>query len=502
MRDSTLNGGNAYLASLRSACDSARREAEPFPDAESVVSSFAGWSRDVLFTPEWMETRSERGGLSDLLTLPPSLSPFRSLRCVPDPARRESLMKALSEVIEGRESDGAGLAAWLLGRGFAKGLVAELSETNERLGQLVTEVRNLVGSHDIVHSAFGEALTEALQDSPSARSAMLSILEFWVSHINASPDTGTYSMDKDSFRTLVDEWRKAPSVAALWKGQEAPYPVHFDALEIIPNILPVDRAKILERLDGFRFPDPLRQILRHPEILHDRDEIAAILTDSPTCSDDGRSWNGSLLAPLALQTAESHCRALWEAVQRAADPDDPDANAVEQVRITLSSWFEELGRIVMARADGRFLGSHWLFMKIADERLERGRHHRAGGQLDRLLREVDLFEWISRGLSGAGLSARDIVGLVDFPASAASEAVAPGKAKGTFAFLKDLAGSSVVDVMGGEHCDPGMSMLGVVPGEERTTEDDGGRDVVEPPREAGQQRVAIIRTNRTLPRSP
>ena len=62
---------------------------------------------------------------------------------------------------------------------------------------------------------------------------------------------------------------------------------------------------------------------------------------------------------------------------------------------------------------------------------------------------------------------------------------APGKAKGAFTFFEYLAGSTVVHVMGGEHCDPGMSMLGVVPGEERPAEGDRGRDIVESPGEAG-----------------
>ena len=63
--------------------------------------------------------------------------------------------------------------------------------------------------------------------------------------------------------------------------------------------------------------------------------------------------------------------------------------------------------------------------------------------------------------------------------------LAPGEAKRTLAFFEDLAGSTVVHVMGGEHCDPGMSMLGVVPGEERTAEGGRGGDVFEPSGETG-----------------
>ena len=41
-----------------------------------------------------------------------------------------------------------------------------------------------------------------------------------------------------------------------------------------------------------------------------------------------------------------------------------------------------------------------------------------------------------------------------------------------------------MDIVRGEHGNAAMSMLGVVPREERSTEGDGGGDVVEAPREA------------------
>ena len=43
----------------------------------------------------------------------------------------------------------------------------------------------------------------------------------------------------------------------------------------------------------------------------------------------------------------------------------------------------------------------------------------------------------------------------------------------------------MMNVVRGEHRDAAMAMLGVVPGEERSAEGDGGGDVVEAPREAG-----------------
>ena len=43
----------------------------------------------------------------------------------------------------------------------------------------------------------------------------------------------------------------------------------------------------------------------------------------------------------------------------------------------------------------------------------------------------------------------------------------------------------MMDIIGGEHRDPGMAVLGVVPGEERPAEGDGGGNVFEAAREAG-----------------
>ena len=45
--------------------------------------------------------------------------------------------------------------------------------------------------------------------------------------------------------------------------------------------------------------------------------------------------------------------------------------------------------------------------------------------------------------------------------------------------------SGMMDIIGGEHRDPGMAVLGVVPGEERPAEGDGSGDIVEAAGEAG-----------------
>ena len=421
MRDPILDRSNAYLAARRQTRDAACENVEGLAGTEAVVLDLARWCREVLFDTYAAEPGNQSHDLSDLLTFASTQPPLEVLRRVPDATQRQSLEGAFVALMEGSETEQGDVVAWLLGDALAKGLVDELSADKRRAGNLLSGLQHLVESQDVVHCAFEESLLARLHDSPRARSAILSELESRISDINRNPGTGTNPRERESFNTFVDEWCSKPSIGRVWRDAESPMPVHYGALTLIPTILPADRAAFLERLDGFRFPYPIHQVLQYPAILHDRDEIAALLEVAPACSDDGRSWNGKHVALLVLQTAEAHCHARWEAMQRAVDADRGDSEAEEKTRTLLSSWLEELGRIVMARPDGRFLGSQWLFMKFADERLERALRRHAGHGREHLLRQVDLIEWIALGLSGAGLSAEAISGLVDLPDSAVAE---------------------------------------------------------------------------------
>lgn len=255
--------------------------------------------------------------------------------------------------------------------------------------------------------------------------SILSDLEAKISDINANPGIGTYAGDRDAFNAFVEAWRSSPSIDELWQAQGDSFLVHYDVLDIIPSILPTDRAAILDRLDRFDFPHPIRQILRHNTILHNRDEIAATLKAAPRCTADGQSWNGRLLALLVLKSAEEHCRDRWQELHQEKNFDDDNSEVREEMKKTFASWFEELGCIVMARPDGEFLGPQWLLMKVVDERLDRARRDRIGDRVHEYLWQDDLIEWITLGLSKAGLTAGTIATLVDFPEIPAVSGLAP-----------------------------------------------------------------------------
>lgn len=425
MREPLLDQNDDYLVAFRRACDTARKEATDCADAETIVAGLARWCREALLATRVVKT--EGRGLSDLLVLPPARSPLRVFQGIVDTSRRRSLEEGFTALMEGSENEHRAVMAWLFGRALAQGFVDELTAENAPTQPLLARLWSLVQPPGVEYGAFEESLQEQLRHSPAARSAMRSELETWISDIQSDPGSGTSSSERKEFNAFVDSWRSSPSLDKLWKAQEGLFPVHYDLLKILPGILPTDRAAILTCLDHFDFPHPIRQVLQHNAILHDRDEITEALKLAPTCSEDGRSWNGRQVALLVLQTAEEHCQALWQAVHRGDSVDNDDPEVMGTTQTILSSWFEELGRTVMARPDRQFLGPQWLLLKVADERLDRARRTRTGDQSAKYLRQDDLIEWIALGLSKAGLTAGTIAPLVDFPDLPASYALAPAQ---------------------------------------------------------------------------
>ena len=69
----------------------------------------------------------------------------------------------------------------------------------------------------------------------------------------------------------------------------------------------------------------------------------------------------------------------------------------------------------MNRHDGRFLGSQWMLLKIADQRVGRARRGHVQVRESNNFRQDDLIEWISLGLYKAGLTGHDVEALVEFP---------------------------------------------------------------------------------------
>ena len=429
MRDSLLDQNNAYLAAIRRTCDAARLEAQRLADAGAFVSHMGEWCREILFNTSLLGTGNNGHGLSYLLTLPADHSPMRVLQHIPG-STRQPLEEGFTALLEGRENDLRDALAWLFGQALAKGLVDKLTDGDESTEHLLVRLLRLIGSEDVARCAFEESFQELLHNSQSARSAILSELENQIRDINDDPGNYTTETERSVFNTFVAEWRSNSSIEKVWNPSPLAenFRIYSGLLSMAPCILPTDRTAVLTLLNHFDFPNPIRKFLQRPAVLHDRDEIAAILETAPICSKDGRTWNDSLLVLLALQTVGLHCHALWGATYQAANSDDTNSELRETVAATLSSWLEELGRIVMARPDGQFLGPQWLLMEAANER--RGRAHRshANGQSSEYLQQAEVIEWIAVGLSKAGLTSAKIASLVDFPEVSNDGKLAPAQA--------------------------------------------------------------------------
>ena len=427
MRDPLIDRENVYLAASRRACEAARMQIGQSVGSESVVPELTRWCKHTLFGTDALKTWSEGQTLSDLMTLPTEQSPLRSFAGIADEARRRSLQDGFTALLVGSENEWKNGLAWGFGQALANAMVGHLAEEKIPSQCLLPGIWNLVKSHELTYCAFTEALPELLRNSPPAMLEILSDLRTRFDDINTNPGVGAFSMERQGFNDFVDAWRINRSIEELWKFREHWLPIPYDLLDLVACMLTADSVAVLRLLDHFDFPHPIRQVLQHPTILHDREAIANALEVAPICSDDNRTWNHSLPALLLLEAAERHCQDLWEAACRADDPEKADSGILERTKAILVLWFEALGRIVMAREDGPFLGPQWLLLKTVDERMDRARRNATGDRRLTRLRQDDLIEWIAGGLSKAGLVGDQVAALVGFPSRPHSDQGARAK---------------------------------------------------------------------------
>ena len=411
--DPLIERDNAYLAAGRRARDAARVEARSLVDAEDIVSKLGDWCKRVLFRSVSVKSESDGQDLSDILALPPDQSALAAFAHLPAGASRQSLEDGFRAVLDNSEHTQRHALEWLFGRALANALVEELVRDGSPVRHVLPGIWNLAGSRDLLYAAVTETLPKLLCNSPSAFRVVLAQLDTAIDDINRNPGIGTYSAERVGFNAFVEEWRSKRSLIELWKARHHGPPVHYDLLDLVSVIAPVDRAAVLAKLERFDFPHPIRQILQYNTILHDRAEIAAALEAAPACTDDRQRWNYRMSAVLLLEAAEHHCQELWSAVHRPVGSPEAVGAPLEETSGILSSWFEDLGRIVMERSDGGFLGSQWLLLKSADERVGRGRGDDPDDQ--RYLRQADVIQWIACGLVKAGLSGTEVASLVELP---------------------------------------------------------------------------------------
>lgn len=425
MRDPMLDGATAYLVGYRNAGEAGRREASELAEADVIVAGLVGWCRLLLRDTDTINDWQEGWELSRLLALPPDQLPFLALDNVTDTKQRNILRTLFESLLEDGDRRDPNVMAWLLGSALAKALVECLEQSNGLGKYPIVGFQNLASSHDVTHFAFEETLEPLLRDHRSAFAAILSALDREIEIIVQDPGIGTFRSERETFKRAIEVWRSKPTAEKLWRTSGHWVPIGYRILDLVPCIAPIDRAEILKRLDRLDFPHPIRQVLAASSVLHDREEIAAMLREAPSCSDDGQSWNQRLTALLVLKTAEAHCEELWWEANKVQEEGKVDPELIQEIKNTLSSWLHQLAAIVMARQDGRFLGSQWLLLKVVDERMERARGRRVEGRRTEQVRQEDVIEWIAMGLSKAGLQGRDIEGLVEFPESSSGGNVDP-----------------------------------------------------------------------------
>lgn len=409
MRDPLFERRDDYLAHANALQEAVRAQIDDLPDPDQLVENLTAWCRAAL--------RESEADMPDHAR--PLLEVLSLYGTTASPSSTKEGLAALVADVEHPQRD---LAAWLLGHALANLLVDELASGNAPSLLLPPNLEGGPSSLDLTHAAFHESLRSRLADLRAVRQTLLSHLQDQVDHICDAPGLGTYTSDRDRFLTFVREWTSNPTLDALWQDPGDTFLVDYHVLDLFPTIMSVERQAVLNLMDRFRFPHPIDQVLTSHAILYDRDEISAALKAAPACSDDGRIWNGSHLAPLLLRTAEEHARRLWEAARAgpASEPKDDEPRAL------LAVWFEELARLVLQRPDGQFLASQWALAKLVDERRSRHLALTEEGQASgRFLPQIILIEMTFTGLATAGLTGDAITAGIDFPTVPTNLQVSP-----------------------------------------------------------------------------
>ena len=400
----------------------ASEAAARLPEAAAMIAGLAEWCRAVLFGADVIDSDDQGNGLSFLVARLTTKYPENAFRAISDPERRQSLEAGFRALIEGREHPQRDVIGWL----FGKALVNAIEQNNERIGLLVPKLWNTVKWDFLVSSAFVDSLRDLISRSQSDRRAIIDLFKSRIHDINDVPAIdAALSHDREELRQAVSVWRANPSIDGL---RELGF-VNFEdsLLSMIPGLLAAARSEIINCLDCLDFPHPIQQILFRPPVMHDREEIAAVLEKAPPCSNDGRSWNRHPFALLVLQVVDDHSDALWRAVLAAEGSDDAELQALETVKDTLLPWIKQLGRIIMARSDAQFLATQWLFTKLIDERQQRAHYGIARQSPDRRIPQADLIEWVALGLAKANLTAGMIADQVDFSRLPPGGKIAPSR---------------------------------------------------------------------------
>ena len=424
MRDARLGhhpGNLAFEGRRREAHSAAERCAE----ADQIVAGLARWCCDALFGNYVIDTRHYAYGLSTLAAPLSTTFPERAFHSVSDAARRQSLETGFRALIDRREHPQRDTLALLFGRAIARALGHVIDNNIAPISEPLPTIWRLAWSDHLLGHSFVESLRDLLHRSSSAQCSVLAVLETRINEINRDPGVGVSVSEREEFRAIVDDWRSHPAIDRLWQYRFGRF--RDDLLALAADLLPAARRPVLALIDRFGFPHPIDQFLLRTTIWHDRDEIAAILEDAPPCSHDGRSWNGRLLALLALRVVDDHCDALWRAIHQESDSDGADPQVMDTVKGTLVPWIEQLAQSVMGRPDGRFLAAQWLFAKVFDERMNRPRDGLTEQARYGPLPRHELIEWVAQGLSNAGLTATTIAEMVDFPSVPTTSNLAPGR---------------------------------------------------------------------------
>lgn len=244
-------------------------------------------------------------------------------------------------------------AAWLWG--YALSRVCTGVDTTYKL----LDVCFRLAQDEIAYEAFLIGLSAALESENSVH--VLSALNSLVEHIANSPEKYV-SRDQEHFRQIVQDWKVETNLASIWSFNAFEnFPYYCDSIGILEAVRRSDPVRYLQLLETAALPPIIEGAFSKLDVSYDFDVILQLLTVAPLThevNDGNPVWNKKLTAPILIDSALEHVKAVADVIIRT-NLEQKDIAETER-DTTTNVLLQRLTETLLGRDDGTFLAIHWM----------------------------------------------------------------------------------------------------------------------------------------------
>lgn len=247
------------------------------------------------------------------------------------------------------------LAIWLI-------VQALLKIGMDNCHDLATAWTMVTDSDPIFWRAADKALTKEAARRPEA---WKSSMEDLARHLAEHPaDIGLIGDENDSFMQMFNDWKTKTSVRGVWTcDREFSWFSYFcSASGLFAQAILLDVQFGTRQLETMGIPPMCEHVLMHQSILEDKEILLNVIRESPfvLTTENSTDWNGSIVAPMAMDFYKHHVERLHEAIRTNQRQGGKSNELPEFVEKESPELFRVAAEAILQRSDGIFLASNYL----------------------------------------------------------------------------------------------------------------------------------------------